>query len=96
MPQVATEKKRKTRSRADAKIEDLCQVVLFNDDVNSMEHVVGCLVKVFNHSVQLATKIMLEAHEKGRAIAEVEAESQAVLHKQQLESFGLAAAVVKL
>lgn len=96
MPQVGTEKKRAIRTRAAAKVEDFCQVILFNDDVNSMEHVVGALVQVFNHTTQLAAKIMVEAHRKGRAIAEVEAESQAVLHKQQLESLGLTAAVEKL
>ena len=49
------------------------QVILYNDSVNTAEHVVLCLMSVFQHPAPLATKIMLEAHTRGRAIAEVEA-----------------------
>jgi ATP-dependent Clp protease adaptor protein ClpS len=78
------------------KLEDMYQVVLHNDDHNIADHVVRCLVRVFGHSTQLAVKIMLEAHEKGMAVAEVEAESQASLHKEQLQSYGLTATIEKI
>lgn len=77
-------------------IEDLYQVVLWNDDHNTMEHVVECLMRVFAHPLQLAQKIMREAHEKGRAVAEVEAESLAILHRDQLQSMGLTATLEKI
>lgn len=79
-----------------AQLEDMYQVVLFNDDHNSMEHVVDCLTKTFSHPLELAIKIMLEAHEKGKAIAEVESETPAKLHCDQLTSFGLTAVVEKI
>ena len=78
------------------RLEDMCQVVLHNDDYNTMEHVVLCLMRVFGHNEQLAVKIMLEAHEKGKAIAEVEAETPAKLHRDQLQSFSLSATVEKV
>jgi ATP-dependent Clp protease adaptor protein ClpS len=78
------------------RLEDMYQVVLHNDDHNSMEHVVLCLMRVFGHSEQLAVKIMMEAHEKERAIAEVEAETPAKLHKDQLRSYSLIATVEKV
>ena len=76
--------------------EDVCQVVLYNDDDNTMDHVVGCLVRIFGHSVELAAKIMIEAHSAGRAIAEVEAETAARHHCGQLQSLGLVATVEKV
>jgi hypothetical protein len=32
------------------------QVVLFNDDVNTFEHVIDCLMVIFGHGRQLAAK----------------------------------------
>jgi ATP-dependent Clp protease adaptor protein ClpS len=77
-------------------LESLYQVVVHNDDHNPMEYVTICLMKVFGHSFQLAFKIMLEAHERGRSIAEVEGESRARSHQDQLMNFGLAATIEKL
>ncbi len=73
--------------------ERICQVVLHNDDVNSVEHVVNCLQAVFAYNVPLAAKIMVEAHERGKAVAEVEAETPALEHRDQLRTYGLSATV---
>ena len=73
--------------------EDIYQVVLHNDDTNTMEHVVRCLVQVFGHSLELAVKIMMEAHRKGRAVAEVESKSEAQRHRDQLRSLSLVATI---
>jgi ATP-dependent Clp protease adaptor protein ClpS len=78
------------------KLEDMYQVILHNDDHNTAEHVVQCLMRVFGHNEQLATKIMLEAHTTGKAVAEVEGETEARLHRDQLQSFGLTATVEKV
>ena len=76
--------------------EDVCQVILHNDDRNEGGYVAGCLVKVFGHGKDLAWKIMMEAHQRGRAIAEVEPESPAIRHRDQLRSLGLSATVEKV
>lgn len=81
---------------SDTRLEDMYQVVLFNDDVNTMDRVVKALTHVFGHTEQLAIRIMLEAHEKGRAVAEVEPEEKARLHRDQLQSYGLTATVEKV
>jgi ATP-dependent Clp protease adapter protein ClpS len=77
-------------------LEDMFQVVLYNDDVNTMDRVVQALMQVFGHNETLAVKIMLEAHERGRAVAEVEAETSAKTHRDQLQSYGLIATVEKV
>ena len=67
------------------------QVVLFNDDVNTFEHVINCLMAIFGHGRQLAEKITLEAHTRGRAIAEVEPREKAETHAAALVRQGLVA-----
>ena len=69
------------------------QVVLFNDDVNTFEHVIRCLMSIFGHGEQLATKIAVEAHVRGRAIAEVEPREPAERHAAELRRRGLGATV---
>jgi ATP-dependent Clp protease adaptor protein ClpS len=69
------------------------QVVLFNDDVNTFEHVIDCLMAIFGHGRQLAEKITLEAHMRGRAIAEVEPREKAEQHAAALVKQGLVATV---
>ena len=69
------------------------QVILFNDDVNTFDHVIACLMSIFGHGEQLAAKIAVEAHVKGRAIAEVEPREQAEQHAAALKRKGLGAAV---
>lgn len=72
-------------------LERMYQVILFNDHVNSCEYVVECLMTIFKHPMVLAVKIMLEAHELGRAIAEVESKELAIQHTAALIRAGLGA-----
>ncbi len=76
-----------------AQLDSMWQVILFNDEHNEASYVVHCLKKVFGHVEPLARKIMMEAHRRGRAIAEVEEREKALLHKTQLQTFGLTTAV---
>ncbi len=78
-------------SKAASALERLFEVVLHNDDVNSMEYVVECLRRVFGHTEELAVRVMLEAHYQGQAVAEVEAETPARKHRDQLQSLRLIA-----
>lgn len=78
------------------RLENFCQVVLYNDDFNEADYVSRCLQQVFGHSEPLAIKIMQEAHFNGKAIAEVEAATPAKLHRDQLLSMSLTATVEKI
>jgi ATP-dependent Clp protease adapter protein ClpS len=68
---------------------DLCQVVLYNDDHHTSSHVVKSLIAIFQHSEAIAEKIMLDAHNSGRSVAEVEDYEKAVEHAKQLLEAGL-------
>lgn len=44
------------------------KVILFNDEVNSFDHVEDCLMRICFKSQKEAKRIALEAHNKGKAI----------------------------
>jgi len=94
-PQPVVQQPVQTTGEA-TRVADMYQVVLFNDDHNYAGYVVECLIRVFGHPRQMAIKIMYEAHERGRSIAEVEGHEKAQLHKDQLQSSGLTAEVEKI
>ena len=45
------------------------KVVMYNDDYTTMEFVVYILINVFNKKLEVANKIMIDVHEKGKGIA---------------------------
>lgn len=96
MTETSTKRNPTDLTHGSTRHDDICQVILHNDDVNSAEHVVLCLIRIFGHTQHIAVPIMIEAHEHGRAIAEVEEETPAKLHRDQLQSSGLSATVEKL
>jgi ATP-dependent Clp protease adaptor protein ClpS len=70
------------------------KVILHNDDHNSMDHVVRSLVRsVPGLGTAKAVKIMLEAHNTGRAIVTVCPLELAELYRDRLESCGLTATI---
>jgi ATP-dependent Clp protease adapter protein ClpS len=44
------------------------QVILFNDDLNSFEHVEDCLMTICKKTKKESKKIAMEAHRSGRAV----------------------------
>lgn len=69
-------------------------VILHNDDVNEMLYVVQSLRRcVPTLSSQQAVAIMLEAHERGRAVVVVCPLELAELYRDRLESRGLTATI---
>lgn len=72
------------------------QVVLHNDSHNTFDHVVTCLTRVFGFGKQMAIKVAMEAHTRGKAIAEVEEEKSAVKHCLMLRVSGLGADVERI
>jgi ATP-dependent Clp protease adaptor protein ClpS len=63
-------------------------VILYNDDLNSMEFVVTVLRKVFGYTVEKCVELMLEAHEKGRSVVWTGAMEVAELKADQIRSCG--------
>jgi ATP-dependent Clp protease adaptor protein ClpS len=69
-------------------------VILHNDDVNEMTHVVQSLRRsVPSLSTQQAITIMLEAHQQGKAVVIRCPLEEAELYRDRLESCGLTATI---
>lgn len=84
LPDVVPEEEIETRTRR----QPPYAVILHNDDNNSMDFVVMVLRKVFGYSEQKCIELMLEAHEKGRAVVWIGALEVAELKADQIRSFG--------
>jgi ATP-dependent Clp protease adaptor protein ClpS len=56
-----------TEERVQLKRPDMYRIVLLNDDYTPREFVVWVVVKVFYKSMEESTRIMLEAHTKGKS-----------------------------
>ncbi len=69
-------------------------VILHNDDVNSMEHVVSSLLKsVPTLSEQDAVRVMMDAHLEGKAIVTVCPLETAEFYRDRLQSFSIGASI---
>jgi ATP-dependent Clp protease adaptor protein ClpS len=72
------------------------QVILHNDDHNEMLYVVRSLLKsVPTLGATRATQIMLEAHNRGKAVVTTCPLELAELYRDRLEGFGLTATIQK-
>ena len=60
-----------TKTQDTTRTPDLFKVLLLNDDYTPMEFVIFVLMRFFRQSEQDAQQIMLDAHQKGVAVAGV-------------------------
>jgi len=71
-------------------------VILHNDDVHSMDFVVGALLKsVPELTAERVTEVMLEAHNAGQAVVVACPLETAELYRDRLRTFGLGASIEK-
>ena len=84
VPKVVPEEETETRTRR----QPPYAVILHNDDTNSMDFVVMVLRKVFGYTVEKCVKLMLEAHEQGKAAVWIGAREVAELKADQIHSCG--------
>ena len=83
-----------TRTGSEARSEPPWNVILHNDWENSVTRVVYVLVRVIpGMTIKRATKIMWEAHTKGRAVAKTCHKELAELHEERLREKGLTASI---
>lgn len=64
-------------------------VLVWNDPINLMPYVTYVLQKLFGYSVEEATKLMLDVHEKGRAVVSNGTRSEAERDVHKLHAHGL-------
>jgi ATP-dependent Clp protease adaptor protein ClpS len=64
-------------------------VIVWNDPVNLMSYVTYVLQKLFGYSLEKATELMLDVHQKGRAVVANGPREQAEMHVFRLHEHGL-------
>ena len=70
-------------------------VVVWNDPVNLMDYVVFVLRKLFGHSLEEATRLMLLVHNEGRAVVNAGPREKAEVDCYRLHHHGLWATLEK-
>jgi ATP-dependent Clp protease adaptor protein ClpS len=64
-------------------------VLVWNDPVNLMSYVTYVFQKLFGFSLEKATELMLDVHEKGRAVVASGTREEAEMHVFRLHEHGL-------
>ncbi len=76
--------------------EDVPWIVLvWNDPINLMSYVTHVLQKLFGYSTEKATQLMLDVHNKGRAVVSNGTREKAELDVFRLHEYGLWATMQK-
>ena len=74
--------------------EDLNEIVLFNDDVNTFDHVIESLVAICNHSHEQAEQCALLVHYKGKCTVKTGSYDELEPLCSRLLEVGLSAEIV--
>lgn len=69
------------------------EIILFNDDVNTFDHVIDTLIRVCKHEELQAEQCALLVHYKGRCTVKTGAYKELVAQCQQLLDAGLSAEI---
>jgi len=64
-------------------------VIVWNDPINLMSYVTFVLQKLFGYDLDKATLLMLDVHQKGRAVVASGTREQSELHVFRLHEHGL-------
>jgi ATP-dependent Clp protease adaptor protein ClpS len=64
-------------------------VIVWNDPINLMTYVTFVFQKLFGYSLEKATKLMLDVHEKGKAVVSSGPREKAELDVFRLHEHGL-------
>lgn len=90
-PVAMTDEKEQTAlvDKSDTRTPPPYKVILHNDDVNDMGHVVNTICKLTPLSAEQAYKKMAEAHTTGLSVLLVCHKERAELYQEQFHSCGL-------
>ena len=70
------------------------EIILYNDDVNTFDHVIECLVKICDHSYIQAEQCAFIVHYSGKCGVKTGAFEELILKCNKLLEEGLSAEVV--
>jgi ATP-dependent Clp protease adaptor protein ClpS len=77
------------RQEVNVRKPDMYAVVMYNDEVTTMDFVVEVLIKVFGKPAQVAAQIMMDIHESGQGIAGVYIYDIAITKKSEADRMSM-------
>jgi ATP-dependent Clp protease adaptor protein ClpS len=75
----------------DFTLDDLWAVLVWNDDVNTFDHVIESLVAIFGHTEARAEELAWQVHRSGKAVVAIRPKDEAVagvaeLHRRKIQA----------
>jgi ATP-dependent Clp protease adaptor protein ClpS len=77
----------------DSDVGQKAQLIVFNDDHNTFDWVIQCLMEVLNHTSEQAEQLSLIIHFKGKATVKTAPKSELKPKKDALVDRGLSAVI---
>lgn len=74
-------------------LENNHSLILYNDDVNTFDYVIDCLIEICNHESNQAEQCAMITHYKGKCAVKDGEYDELDLMKNQLHSKGLSAVI---
>jgi ATP-dependent Clp protease adaptor protein ClpS len=92
---MATEVKEETFTLEEilASIKQNHQLILWNDDTNTFEHVINCLVKYLDYTESQAEKIAWTVHNDGKCVVLEGSLTEVEIYRKILKQEGLTVSV---
>lgn len=86
---MSTETKKK--SKVDEILSQPYKLILHNDDYNTFDHVINCLIKICGHQTEQANQCAHLVHFKGECDVKYGSREKLEVMKEKLEGAGLLA-----
>ena len=86
---MSTITKKKTETKADQILSKPYRLDLHNDDHNSFDHVINCLMRICNHELEQATQCAHIVHYKGKCDVKYGRYETISIMKEKLQNAGL-------
>jgi ATP-dependent Clp protease adaptor protein ClpS len=92
---MSTETKEETFTLTEilSSLKTVHRLILWNDDVNTFEHVIHCMMQYLDYSESQAEKIAWEVHTKGKCAVLEGTFTEMEVYRKILQSEGLTATV---
>ena len=91
---MSTIEKTKVNTKTVEKVSLNNEIVLFNDDVNTFDHVIETLIRVCNHDAIQAEQCALLVHYKGKCVVKTGVLSELIAPCSSLLEAGLSAEII--
>lgn len=90
-PSTSPVREKDPETHDDVRPDGPWDVIVWDDPVNLMSYVVYVFRRIFGFEEAVARKLMLEVHNRGKALVATEPREMAEMHVHQLHAYGLQA-----